>query len=361
MKLKENFRIIWAITAKDITDAIKNKIVQGILFGVALMVLSSQALALLVGLKDEPKAYYWEQGKSIYIKEIVRAREMNLFPQDGLRDLKDTVSQSVEPVIGIVIPVDFDERIAKDEGVRLQAFYAQRITPEAIHNVVTHFEKQLSDNLGSAITFEIDGNRVYPPAQSAGYPMMVAFGTVLSVMTIGLILTPYLIVDEKENHTIDALLVSPARTLHLLIGKSLVGLVYSLTASTLIFFLSWRWIVHWDIMILAVILGGLSAVSVGLLVGSLLNTPTNVNMVVGLLLMAFLLPMYLWTSLAPKLSPILQPAMAALPSIAMYKLVRLSFTEIPTVDLLGSNILILLAWVFVALGLVAWRIRRLDR
>jgi len=140
-----------------------------------------------------------------------------------------------------------------------------------------------------------------------------------------------------------------------------VGLFYSLTASSLIFILSWRWIVHWDIIILAIILGGLSAVSVGLFVGTIFDTPTNVNMFVGLLLAVFLMPMYLWTSLAPKLSPFVQSAISALPSIAMYKLVRQSFTETPTLGALGVNTIILLAWILVVLGGVGWRIRRLDR
>jgi len=191
--------------------------------------------------------------------------------------------------------------------------------------------------------------------------MMIAFGVVLGVMTIGLLLTPYLIVDEKESHTLDALLISPASTTHLLIGKSLVGLFYSLTASLMIFALSWRWIVHWDVMILAIILGGLCSVSIGLLMGALFETPTTVNMFSGLLIAVFLMPMYLWTSLAPKLSPFLQLLFEALPSIAMYKIVRQSFTEIPGLNVIWINVAILLAWMLAMLGLVAWRIRRLDR
>jgi ABC-2 type transport system permease protein len=361
MKLKENLRIVSAITAKDITDAIKNKIVQGVLIGVAFMVLSSQALALLVGLKDEPTAFFWDQGKSPAIKEIVRSRELNLYPREDLVDLKDSVSRSVEPVIGIVIPVDFDERIAKGKLIYLQAYYPRRIAAESINEVVNYFKSELNARTGTGIVIEIAGNQIYPPAQSSGYPMMVALGIVLGVMTIGLVLTPYLIVDEKENHTLDAILVSPARTGHLLISKSLVGLFYSLIASTLIFILSWRWIVHWDIVLLAVFLGGLSAVSVGLLVGALFDAPTNVNMFVGLLLAFFLVPMYLWTSLATKLSPFLQTLVLALPSVAMYKLVGLSFTETPPTSSIGINLLILLAWIFITLGLIAWRIRRLDR
>jgi len=361
MKYKENLRIIWAITAKDITDAIKNKIVQGVLIGVAFMMLSSQALPLLIGLKDESTAFFWDQGKSVSIKEIVRSRELDFHPRDSLSDLYFAVSQSAEPVLGILIPSDFDEKVEAGKKIQLQANYAYWVQPETVGDLQSYFDEQLSVRTGVPIEINTVGDLLYPPAEGLGYPMMIAFGVVLGVMTVGLLLTPYLIVDEKEAYTLEALLISPARTIHLLIGKSLVGLFYSLTASLLIFVFSWRWVVHWDLMMIAVLLGGLSAVSIGLLIGIFFDSPTNVNMVVALLLAGLLMPMYLWTSLASKLSPFLQSIMAALPSLAMYKLVRLSFAEVTGENAVLINIAILLSWILVMLGLVGWRIRRLDR
>jgi ABC-2 type transport system permease protein len=361
MKFNNNLRIIWAITAKDITDAIKNKIVQGILIGVSLMILSSQALSFLVRLKEEPAAHFWDQDKSATIKEIVRNRELDFYPSEDLTELQMVVSQSVEPVLGIVIPADFDEQVEAGGTIQLQAYYSHWPPSSKITERVTYFEENLSRMTGVAIHLSTQGNQLYPPAEGTGYPMMIAFGVVLGVMTIGLILTPYLIVDEKETHTLEALLISPACTTHLLIGKSLVGLFYSLTASLLTFAFSWRWIAHWDLIILAIILGGLCAVSIGMLVGALLEIATTVNMFIGLLIAGLLMPMYLWTSLSPKLSPFLKTVFQSLPSIAMYKIVRQSFTEVASSSVIWINAAILLVWSLVFLALVAWRIRRMDR
>jgi ABC-type transport system involved in multi-copper enzyme maturation permease subunit len=361
MKLNENLRIIWAITAKDTTDAIKNKIVQGVLIGVGLMILSSQALSFLVRLKDEPAAHFWDQGKSVIVKEVVRSRELDFYPRDDLAELQVVVSQSVEPVLGIVIPVDFDTQVEAGGTIQLPAFYSHWHPAAKIAESVTYFEENLSRLIGVTIRLDTGDNQLYPPAEGTGYPMMIAFGVVLGVMIIGLVLTPYLIIDEKETHTLDALLISPARTTHLLIGKSLAGLFYSLTASLVIFAFSWRWILHWDLIILAVVLGGLCAVSIGLLVGTLFETATTVNMFVSLLIAGLLMPMYLWTSLAPKLSPLLKTLFQGLPSIAMYKIVRLSFTEFPDLNIVLGNTAILMGWILTLLILVAWRIRRLDR
>jgi len=361
MKFENNTRIIWAIAAKDINDAIKNKIVQGVLIGVALMMLSSQAISLLVRLKKETTTFFWDQGKSIVIKEIVRSREQNLYPRDDLADLQMTVSQSGEPVLGLVIPVDFDKRVESSEIIELQTYYSHRYQSTKISELVTDFEAHLGSLTGATIRLDTDGHQLYPPAEGVGFPMMITIGTVLGVMTVGLILTPFLIVDEKETHTLDALLISPACTSHLLIGKSLAGLFYSLTASLLVLVFSWSWIVHWDLIILAVFLGGLSAVSIGLLVGSIFETPTNINLFIVILFIVLLMPMYFWTSLAPKLSPYLQSLMAALPSMAMYKIVRQSFTYTANSTVVLGNIVILISWTLGMLFLVAWRIRCMDR
>jgi ABC-2 type transport system permease protein len=361
MKLNQNLRIVWAITVKDITDAVKNKIVQGVLIGVVFMMFSSQAISILMGLKDEPRAYFWDQGNSVLIKEIVRSRELDLHPQDNLSELLLAVSQSAEPVLGIVIPSDFDEQVGSSSETKLPAYYAGSAKSEQIVELRSFFEEQLSIRTTMDLKIMIFDEAQYPPAEGLGYPMMIAFGLVLGVMTIGLLLTPYLIVDEKDTHTLDALLVSPAGMIHVLVGKSLAGLFYSISGSLLIFLFSWRWVVHWDLITVAVILGGLSAVSIGLFVGGIFESTTNVNAVIALLLAGLLLPMYFWTSLITRLHPLVQSVLAGLPSLAMYKLVRLSFAEFASVNTVWMNIAILFSWVIIIFGLVGWRIRRLDR
>ena len=361
MKITENFRIIIAIATKDLIDAIKNKIIQGVLVGVAFLMLSSQALPMLYGLKNQSSAYLWDQGKSKTFRDIVRSRELNLHARDNLSDLYSSVSQSPEPVLGIIVPSNFDEQIQSADKVKLQAVYANWIDQDDKVELKSYFDEQLSLKVGVRIENDNVGDLAFPPVDGLGYPMMIALGVVLGVMTVGLLLTPYLIVDEKEAHTIDALLISPAGTTQILIGKSLVGLFYSLTASLMIFAFSWRWVTNWDVMIIAVFAGGLFAVSLGLLIGTVLETPANVNIVVALIIAGFLLPMYFWTSLASKFTPLLYTIISTLPTIAMYKLVRISFTEVINVSQVLINGTVLISWIIVMLILVGWRIHLLDR
>lgn len=360
MDIKKNLRIVWAITAKDFADAIKNKVVQGILIGVGFMMLSSQALSLLVGLKDEPTAYFFDQGKSEIIKDIGRARTLNFHPQDEYVDFQNAVSQSPEPVIGILIPADFDEQVIEGNPLQLTAYRAHWTKPEVIKDVVAFFEENLSEKTSASINIDVHKDELYPSAEESGYPMLIALGVVIGVMSVGLILTPYLILEERESHTLDALMVSPARIVHLITGKSVVGLTYSLTVSLLILVFSWRWIVHWDVVLLAVFMGGFCAVSIGLLIGALIETSTTASMISGLLIAGLVLPPSIWPGLTHKISPFMQSLIEIIPSFAMYKIVRQSFTEIADYKVLWVNISLLLIWIIVISGLVSWRIRRRD-
>ncbi|NIV39073.1 MAG: hypothetical protein GWN58_59555, partial [Anaerolineae bacterium] len=59
---RERMRIIWAIAAKDIVDAIKNKTVITIVLGMATMMLSVQAFPLLLKLSATPRAIVYDAG-----------------------------------------------------------------------------------------------------------------------------------------------------------------------------------------------------------------------------------------------------------------------------------------------------------
>ena len=51
-KLSEGLRIIWAIVVKDIVDAIKNKTTISIILGMVMVMLTGQAMPLLLKLSD---------------------------------------------------------------------------------------------------------------------------------------------------------------------------------------------------------------------------------------------------------------------------------------------------------------------
>lgn len=358
---KRTWRIIWAIALKDIADAIRNKTALGIMIGVGFLMLSTQALAFLVKGQSEPAAVIYDQGASAQIHALVRSRTLRLGIADSFEEMVGLVSQSVEPRLGLVIPRDFDEAINAREPLEIQGYLPHWIKTATAADLVIYFEEHLGAATGAAIRIQVDGNAVYPNPEQMGFSTMVATGIVLGVMITGLILVPILLIEEKETQTLDVLLVSPAHTLHLLVGKALAGLFYALLASLVMFAFSGYWIVHWWVAFVAVILGALCAVLTGLLLGSIFENFTIVNMWAGVIIAFFLLPVFLWSSIASRLPYSVQTLAQALPSLAMFRMVVLSLSETVSLAQVWPYIAIMLGFIVLMAFLVGWRIQRADR
>jgi ABC-type Na+ efflux pump permease subunit len=359
--ITEHIRIIWTIASKDIRDSIKNKTVLGILIGVGFLMLSSQAMPLIMKANAKPRAFYYDTGKSTALRAIYRSREIDFFPVDTLQDMKNAVGSSSVPVLGLVIPSGFDLAVEHGSTILLQGYGVHWARSSEIDDLITHFQDSLSRMTAQTIEIQLVDESVYPNPDEPGFTDMIVTGLVTSVVTISLILVPLLILEEKENHTFEVLIISPAKISHLLAGKSIAGMLYALVAATVMLSFSARWIVHWELVILGVILGALASVSLGLFFGITFKNITTVNLWVGIGIVLLLFPTFLWTSIQNKLSTPIRILFQAFPSFAMSNMVGVSLLEgFSFTDILGNTV-VLIGFVIVTLSLVRWQIMKLDK
>ncbi|NOK63348.1 MAG: hypothetical protein GFH27_549361n17 [Chloroflexi bacterium AL-W] len=106
--------------------------------------------------------------------------------------------------------------------------------------------------------------------------VFIALSTMASPIT-GVFLVPILIVVEKEKHTLQAILVSPARPIEIALGKTLTGLVYSMLTVAALIALNQGWTGDWLVSIVAILMGALAMVALGLIAGSVCHTSTQVK------------------------------------------------------------------------------------
>ncbi len=356
-----HLRIIISIALKDIRDAIQNKLILGILIGVALTMLSSQALPLLLKAKAQPRAFFLDPGHTTTTKELARNPSLDLVSVASMADLQNAVGTSSVPVLGLVFPDDLETRLASNSLLEIKAYRIYWASGEDLARLVTYFEEVLSQHIGLVVRLQVMPELIYPPAKGLGFTSMIATGFVLGIMTIGLILAPLLLVEEIENHTFEAILISPASTTHLLLGKALAGLFYALVAGVVMFAFSWRWIAHWEIALPAVLLGATSSIAVGLLIGALCTQSSSVNLWSGMAIVFFLVPVFIWTSIASKLSPVLQLILQAIPSIALTDLLHLSFSHQPPFQQVIMLLAGMVLFTVLVLGLVGIRLSRMRR
>lgn len=356
-KFQTNLSLIFAVASKDIGDAIRNRVILAIFLSVGFMVVSTQALPWLVSLKKRSIVFYYDQGTSQTIKNAQRnQQDLILAPESSLDSLLDAVGQTAENALGVIFPPDFDQVLASGETLSLIAYYPFHSAPKDIFAMEMDIEGKLSQVLNTPTDLLLEGHPAYPLTVSKGYPQMIAFGMVLGVTTLGMILTPYLFIEERETKTMDALLLSPIKIHHVIIGKTLTGLVYSVAAALPIFLLSWRWIVHWDLIMLTLLLSAITGVAIGLVIGVLFDNSSTTNMIAGLGIATLSIPMYIWHTLAGKVSPVVLNLISWLPSISMYKLSHLSMTQQPAftiiLPLIGKLVVVILG----LFALVSWRL-----
>lgn len=176
-------------------------------------------------------------------------------------------------------------------------------------------------------------------------------------ISVGIYILPSLIVEEKEKKTIRLLLTSPARSIDVVIAKSMVSFFYTMVLSLLILLVYIGNVADIPTLFLFIVLGNLFACALGILFGAYFNDIQTVHVwlsIAGLLLM---LPIFF---VVPYLAniPGLSQALYLIPSYYMAKGMLGAGIGDLTFD---SGLLyagLLAAFTIVAFLVAAWTLRR---
>jgi ABC-2 type transport system permease protein len=360
-KISRWVRLVLAVGGKDITDAIKNRITISIILGVAMIVLTGRLLPLAMKLRPEKRAYIYDASGSTFVAEYGRGDSYRLveMPSEGvmLREVGGTVAGT----IGLSLPADLEAILEGEESLEIEAYYAHALTRSEKDELVALFTSGLSDALNREVIINTEGNELFPAPDAGGHPFMVSISLAISILTIGMALVPLLMIEEKERHTIDALLVSPASYGQIVLGKALAGMFYCTVAALVVYTLNYSLLATGWVAMLAVLAGALFTVGVGLLLGVLFEQQANMNMVMGLVLIVLMIPMLLSLAPAANIPASLKTALPYLPSVAMGKLFSMSFSINIDAPALLFNLSVLFGFTIVLFLTVTWRVKRMDR
>jgi len=349
--LVSNLRVIWVIAAKDIRDAIRNKLFISILIGVTLMAGQSIILPLLLRGSDTPTAVVFSESQSSIINELAQQEGVRVRPVDSRQQMEEQITGSPQALLGLVIPAEFDQQIQEGVPVQLELYAAHWGDTEKVTNWGKAFEAKLGEIGATGVTVNTDWNRVYPAEGASGQPMIGVIIMVIGILTIGIVLVPILFVEEKEAHTLEVLLVSPARTWQVVVAKLLVGVFYGSIAAIALLLLNNYLIVNWGIAILAALSTILFAGAIGVLVGIISENPTTTGMWGSLIVLVVVATSFLRLFENVTLPPVIQVIVDWSPGSSMLNLFSAAMTrDVSTVPLYTSLALLL------ALGLVLYTI-----
>ena len=353
--------IIGSIAAKDIQDAIKNRFVIYQIIAVSVILLSIRGLGLIL----EPpttQLVIFDPGGSTFSSMVEDSPDLRAYQTESLVDLQGVISNmgfGLGAELGIEIPSGFDSQLESMDQPELQGYvsWANRKKAVAIKDEI---ESALQELTGKPILINLEGNITTPPGEIGLLVGIVTMFAVTIILTIGIILVPSLMLEEKENHTLDALLVSPASIGQVVAGKALAGTFYILVTMLIVYLIYWSCVYSWGITALCVIGAVLFAVSVGLLFGVVFDRQQE--MTGWLSLVMVLVSGTIFVELINlDLPPFLDQIMPWLPPVALANIFWASFSSQVDYQQVWASFAVVVIISGLLFGFIIWRIRKLDR
>jgi hypothetical protein len=312
-----SIQLIGAIAGKDIVDALKNRTILGIMVGVLFMIISVQALPLLMKLDDRPRLAVYDPDRAL-LGALRRSEAVQAGAMRSTAEVLSAVRTASAPVLGLDLPPGFSELDGPSTIAGYVPHWADATDVVAARAAA---EAELTTSVGRPIT--IVTTTVYPQPGEAGRATMLASGFMLATTMTALIVVPFLFLEEREANTLVLLSLSPASSAHIVIGKALAGMTYSLAAGLVLLAFNISFVVHWPLFLGALLAGALFSVMLGLLVGISAKSHNSVNVWAMLLMLALVVPAMV-VSFSMQLPDWLGAVLPWLPTVATMDLLGLA-------------------------------------
>jgi hypothetical protein len=357
-KNANHFKIIMAIAFKDISQAIKDRMILGVIIGVLFLILPAQLLPIILQNENTPLAVISGREPTALANALTNLPDTSAFTVKNLPDLQDAIASRTGNIIGLVLPEDFSEKVPTKEQINIQAYVTHWTKSDDAAMLIDHFENKIHLLTDSPVEITIVDDQIYPDEDTRGSQVMFILQLVNAIMTTSLVLVPYLIMVEKETHTLDVLLVSPASLTDLMIGKSLVGVFYSVIAVIIVMIFNIKIVAHWPLLLLSILSGIAFAVIMGVFIGLSFENFQQATFAMSILVMIAMAPAFIKLILTVSLPKVLDIIVTWLPSGQLAKLLFMSLMRL--VDLQSAVLGLSAIWIasFILFGLALRQIQR---
>jgi ABC-type multidrug transport system permease subunit len=361
--LRTAFRIVRAITAKDLIEAMRNKTIAFNLVIVLVMMVVYRTMPAWETPPGLPRVYVHETDDSSLAAALEGSLRIEPRPVSTQERMIEAVSRGDEQVLGLVVPAHADSMVASGGPLEVEGYVVYWASEAAARELATVAEGEIADRVGHAVRIHLDGNRAYPAPDAThpgGTAIVVVLAMLFGMMVIGLTVAPHLMIEEQQSHTLDLLLVSPATGSHVAIAKALTGLFYCLTAGAVILAFNATFINQWGVAIAATLLMSLFAVALGLLVGTVFKVRQQMLIWTMPLFAVLLIPVFL--TFTPDLLPeALHATLPLVPTSALARAFQVAFAKQAPASAFVPRLGYVAGWALLLLAGVAWFVRRADR
>jgi ABC-2 type transport system permease protein len=304
--MKENVfmhtRSILAIARKDALDLLLNKHTLVLLLTPILLAILFVVLAALIG-SHTTNILVYNPGKSNVERVIdrgfstIQTTYVNAPDQVASAFGPNGSHRDVSYALGLIVPDGFEASLQSGGHPQLSLFFDG--------NQVNTQQQQLLLGAINAYTrsianpqppVSINLSTVNPPKPTSVFndiEQIYAIGAMLASLMIGTSIVPVLLAEEKEKKTLRMLLVSPTSFVDVVLAKLLVGFAYQFVLVLVAVAITGGFAgTQIPFILLFALLGSFLSVSVGLLVGSFVQTTSSAGAFCGIISFIYILPLF---------------------------------------------------------------------
>jgi ABC-2 type transport system permease protein len=346
----------WAIGSKDIVDALKNKNTRT---NIVLLVF----IVVFFYWSSTPRPFDKKIDVAIYDEGNSSLTDLPTQLGDGysFRFYEASSLQEMERMmgykqLGIVVPSDF-ERTLEAGGEPELSGYILWVHRTKASDLELKYSEKFSELLGQPVRVNIGENFVIP--QPDVETSTVQFTILFAVFWMAVTVVPFLMMEERQTRTMDALLVSPASAGQVIMGKAIAGAFYVLLSGGLFFALNWAYVTHWGLALLAFLCTALFSIGVALALGVFIKSPQQVRLWMFPIVAVLLVPAFF--ALEPNLTANLKAIFSWLPTTALVKMFQFALSSHAPLSQLLKDLAIALGSTALVFAVVIWKVRRSDR
>jgi ABC-2 type transport system permease protein len=354
--LTDNLYMAWAIGSKDIVDAIKNKNTRtNIILLVFIVVFFYWSSTPRPFDKRIDVAIYDEGNSSLtdLPTQLGDGYSFRFYEASSLQEMERMMGYKQ---LGIVVPSDFDQVLEAGGDPELSG-YILWVHRTRVSDLELKYSDKFSELLGQPVRVEIGENFVIP--QPDVETSTVQFTILFAIFWMAVTIVPFLMMEEKQTKTLDALLVSPASAGQVIMGKAIAGAFYVLLSGGLLFALNWAYVTHWGLALLAFLCTALFSIGVALALGVFIKSPQQVRLWMFPVVLVLLIPAFF--ALEPNLTANLKTIFSWLPTTALVKMFQFALSSHAPLSQLLTDLAIALGSTVLIFALVTWKVRRADR
>jgi hypothetical protein len=360
--LTDTLYLAWIIGTKDILEALRNKSTRNNLVVMAGMVFFFYWLAVVRPFDRDVSVVVYDAGHTSLAIETVKLADGATYTFHRAASLPDMENKMAYRNLGLALPADLDQTLAAGGTPDLKGFvfWADRKNVAALE---ARYSLAFSQILGRPARVVIGAAAgegiVIPQANADGMHSNLANQLVYFVFWTALSSVPYLMWEERQSKTLDALLTSPASPGQVVLGKALAGLFYVLVVGGTALALFSPYIVHWGAALAAFAAYVLFAVGIALAVGIFINSIRQLGLWSVAIILSLVIPALF--HMEANLKPAVRTVLSLFPSAALANLFRFGCsTGVAPANWL-PDLALVMGSIGLTYGLIVWKVSRADR